>query len=149
MGHHDAGGSDGELGHALGDHPGPDGRALLVTGAAAQRDPGRDAGGLDASAGHHTGLPGGNADGGRRSRPMPYSARMVSLQSSFSMSIIPFRVSDAGSVTHSSAPMRYRKYSWPLANQRVCSNSFGSLSRSQATFAADHSGESCMPVWVW
>ena len=62
---------------------------------------------------------------------------------------MPLRVSEAGSVTHSSAPILYRKYSWPLANQRVRSNSSGSLSRSQANFAADHSGESCMPVWVW
>ena len=62
---------------------------------------------------------------------------------------MPFSVSDAGSVTHSSAPMRCRKYSWPLANQRVRRNTSWSLSRSQAIFAADHSGDSCMPVWVW
>ena len=65
------------------------------------------------------------------------------------MSSMPLSVSDAGSVTQSWAPSRCRKYSWPLANQRVCRKSSGSLSRSQAIFAADHSGESCMPVWVW
>ena len=93
--------------------------------------------------------PDGMPTGGTRSRSMPHSARMRSLQSSLPISIMPFSVSDAGSVTHSSAPMRCRKYSWPLANQRVREKTSRSLSRSHAIFAADHSGDSCMPVWVW
>jgi hypothetical protein len=93
--------------------------------------------------------PEGMPTGGTRSRSMPHRARIRSLQSSFSISIMPLSVSDAGSVTHSSAPMRCRKYSWPLANQRVRPKTSLSLSRSQAILAAVHSGESCMPVCVW
>ena len=130
------------------DHPGPDSGALLIAGAAAQRHTRRDAGGEGGGRGDHSGLAGRDADrwqtvavdAAHREDPV---APVELLDVEHAVQGQRRRVGDP-----LLAPIRYRKYSWPLANQRVRSNSSGSLSRSQANFAADQSGDNCMPVRV-
>ena len=110
VGDHHPRGADRELGHPLVHDAGADRGALLVARAAAHGDAHRQ--------------PGGVGRRGRELRPPPTGCRREGpgrdrcrrapgrdrSSRAFSMSSMPLSVSDAGSVTHSSAPRRCRKY---------------------------------------